>query len=149
MVARQAHDLKDVGSNPAFARLKTKMVKLSNLLAQLRNGYNAHKNIICVESSKDSVKFLNILKQYGLIHGISSIEKNNLKVILKYTTNGNALFSISRVSKPSVKLYFSFRDLWKFHRSYGILIVNTPIGLMCHHEALKAKLGGQVVCYIL
>jgi len=125
------------------------MVKLSNLLAQLRNGYNAHKPIICVDSSKDSVRFLNILKEYGLIHGINQSEKNKLRIILKYTTNTNALFSIGRVSKPSVKVYFSFRDLWKFHKSYGILIVNTPVGLICHHEALKSKLGGQVVCYIL
>ena len=125
------------------------MLNVSDLLAQLRNGSSAHKSMICVKPSKHSIKLLNILKAYGLIHGISNIENRRIKVFLKYQAKSNALFSIGRLSKPSVPVYFSCQDLWKFHKSYGIVIVNTSRGLICHHNALKSNIGGQVVCYIL
>lgn len=125
------------------------MLKVSDLLAQLRNGYSAHKSMICVKPSKHSIKLLNILKAYGLIHGFSKFEFGRLKVSLKYHAKSNALFSIGRLSKPSLPVYFSCRDLWKYHKSYGILIVNTSRGLICHHDALKSGTGGHLVCYIL
>lgn len=125
------------------------MANVCGLLAELRNGYNAHKSMICVQPSKQSLNLLSIFKDYGLILAVSAIENRRVKVYLKYNKQTNALFSIGRLSKPSLPLYFEAKDLWKFHKSYGILIVNTSRGIICHHTALKRKLGGQLVCYIL
>lgn len=125
------------------------MHNASDLLTRLRNGYNAHKSTIRVKPSKQAIKLLNILKDYGLIRGISYVDNRDLLVSLRYNADVNALLSIGRLSKPSVPLHFSSRDLWKFHKSYGVVIVNTSAGLICHHSAIKIKLGGQLVCYIL
>jgi small subunit ribosomal protein S8 len=125
------------------------MANVCGLLAELRNGSNAHKSMICVKPSKDSLNLLSILKDYGLIQAISPIENRRVKVYLKYNKEACAFFSIGRVSRPSLPVYFKAKDLWKFHKSYGILVLQTGRGIICHHTALKRKLGGQLVCYIL
>lgn len=125
------------------------MANVCGLLSELRNGYNAHKSMICVKPSKQSLNLLSIFKDYGLIAGISAIENKRVKVYLKYNKHTGALFSIGRLSRPSVPLHFEVKDLWKFHKSYGLLIVSTSRGLICHHTALKRKLGGHLVCYVL
>jgi small subunit ribosomal protein S8 len=125
------------------------MANVCGLLAELRNGYKAQKAIICVKASKESSNLLSILQDYGLLSAYSKVDNKLIKVYLKYNKQTNALFSIGRVSRPSLPLYFKAKDLWKFHKSYGILVLHTNRGIICHHKALKAKLGGHLVCYIL
>ena len=48
-------------------------------------------------------------------------------------------------SKPSRKLYVSYKDLHKVAGGLGIGIISTSKGLMTTKEAKKQKIGGELI----
>ena len=54
---------------------------------------------------------------------------------------------IKLLSKPSRRLYFSYKDLRPSPRG-GVIIITTPKGVMTEKEARKERVGGQVIAEI-
>jgi small subunit ribosomal protein S8 len=91
-----------------------------------------------------------ILKKEGYIRDFEYIpdgKQGILKVYLKSNTK-EVLTGLKRISKPGLRVYVGKDDLPRVLGGLGIAIISTSQGLMTDHEARKAGLGGEVICYV-
>lgn len=121
---------------------------LSNLLISIQNGSRARRLSILVPNSKFSRNILKVLSKEGYLRGFS-IDLNNLnkiKVYLKYYNNKPVVQKVLRVSKPGIRIYSSVRDLSKYlFPRQSLVLISTSKGLISHKDAMKYKLGGEVL----
>lgn len=124
------------------------MNKYPNILSQLKNGYNAQKSIIKLLNCKDSVQFLNFLKDHGFIKAWFTKDYKELNVHLRYVFAIPSIKKITCFSRPSIPTIISFKDLCRLRNSPGILVLSTPYGLISHKTAISRKIGGDLLAYI-
>jgi small subunit ribosomal protein S8 len=93
-----------------------------------------------------------ILEKEGYLAGVETFQdgsKPMLRVRLAYRDGGEpVLSSITRKSKPSLRVYVKAGDLKMVRSGFGFSIVSTPNGLMTNKEAHKRRLGGELICEI-
>jgi small subunit ribosomal protein S8 len=115
------------------------------MIANIKNGQLARKAYIYQKKKKSCESILNVLWDEGFISGykISKSRHNVLKVFLKYTNGKPTISLLKMVSKPSLKIYYSVKQLWKLDPSQGIVILSTNRGILSVNECKKLKLGGE------
>jgi len=115
------------------------------MVASIKNGQLAKKAYINQRRKKTCESVLNVLWDEGFISGYKT-SKNNpnvLKIFLKYKRNIPAINSIKVLSKPSLRIYYSLKQLWKLDSSKGVIIVSTNKGFMSLNDCKQQKLGGE------
>ena len=115
------------------------------MVANIKNGQLAKKAYIYQKKTFLCQSILNILWDEGFILGykIEQVNIKNLKVFLKYKKGKPSINSIKTVSKPSLRIYYSIKQLWKLDSSKGLLIISTNKGLKSLDDCKKHKLGGE------
>lgn len=118
---------------------------LWNMFANIKNGQLSKQNFILQQKKKICENFLKILWDEGFILGykIDSNNKNMLKIFLKYKNNKPVINSIKIISKPSHKIYYSLKQLWKIDSNKSFIIVSTSQGLKSLTDCKKLKIGGE------
>jgi len=85
--------------------------------------------------------------------GLSPAFSNRLGVVyLRYSNEHGASFcNVKLLSKPSRQLYVSVEGLRKMIKADSVAevyVLNTVKGVMVHSEAMKEKIGGNVIALI-
>ena len=115
------------------------------MFANIRNGQISGRSIILQKRKKICEAFLRILWAEGFILGYK-IDTNNidqLKIFLKYNKNKPAMHSIKFLSKPSRRLYYSAKQIWKIDSNKSFIIFSTNKGLKSILECKKMRIGGE------
>jgi len=120
---------------------------ISDFLTRIRNGYMAHNEEVSVPSSKVVLNLAKAMEENGYISSVETKDKD-LVVKLKYDGKEPVLTGIQRISKPSMRVYSTKKDLPVVMGGMGIAILSTPGGLMTNKEAKKVGVGGEVICYL-
>lgn len=123
---------------------------ISDLLAQVKNGYMARKSLVVVSHSKLKTELAKLLSREGYL-GKVQIQSNgkvkkNISVELVYKDKQPKLTDILRVSKISRRIYVKKNAIPKVLSGLGISIISTPNGLMTDSEAKKKRIGGEIIC---
>ena len=124
------------------------------MLTRLRNAIKVGKTEVVLPYS--NVKFIisNILKKEGYV---SSVEKrksaltsfDEIAIGVKYNSAKNgAIRHLRRISTPGRRLYIGHRDINDSVERRGVTLLSTPKGIMTHKDALKEKVGGEIICEI-
>ncbi len=125
---------------------------VSDLLTRIRNGQQAHKDIVVSPASKIRANVLEVLQREGYIRGYSRADAgvgiNELKIELKYVDGEPVIREITRVSKPGRRVYSRIGDLPRVYNGLGISILSTPRGVMSDNEARAAHVGGEILCRV-
>jgi small subunit ribosomal protein S8 len=125
---------------------------LGDMLARIRNGQRARKNVIESPASKIRANVLEVLQREGYIRGFTRQEVRpgvaELKIELKYVDGEPVIREITRVSKPGRRIYSRIADLPSIYNGLGIAILSTPRGVMSDNEARAANVGGEVLCRV-
>ena len=125
---------------------------LSDLLARIRNGQQAHKDSVSSPASKIRANVLEVLQREGYIRGYSRGEGSpgipELKIELKYVDGEPVIREITRISKPGRRVYSRVADLPRVYNGLGIAILSTPRGVMSDNEARAANVGGEILCRV-
>lgn len=118
---------------------------LWNMFANIKNGQLSKRNIIFQRRKKICEAFLKILWAEGFIIGYKIDEKNinQIKIFLKYSKNKPVIRSIKFLSKPSRRLYYSTKQIWKIDSNKSFLIFSTNKGLKSILECKKLGIGGE------
>ena len=90
--------------------------------------------------------FLKILWDEGFISGYRICSKNNekIEIFLKYKNNGQPVInSIKTISKPSRRIYYSSKQIWKIDSNKNFIIFSTNKGLKSITQCKKSNLGGE------
>lgn len=120
---------------------------LSNLFSKINNGYLSKKTKIIQHNSKQSINILNILIKEGFIKSYKLTTQNQLNIYLKYKQNKPIINQIKRLSKPSRRIYFKNKDLYK--KMNGFYILSTSVGILTDVQAKKLNVGGEAICKII
>jgi small subunit ribosomal protein S8 len=116
-----------------------------NMVANIKNGQLAKKSYIKQPKTKICEALLNILWNEGFILGyrVSKINTNILKIFLKYKNGKPAINNMQMITQPSLRVYYSIKQIWKFDSSKGIIILSTNKGFMSINTCKKLKIGGE------
>jgi len=123
---------------------------LWNMFANIKNGQLTKRSFIYQTRKKICESFLKILWQEGFILGykIDSKDPNLLKIFLKYYNDRPAINSLKVISKPSRRIYFSSKQIWKIDSSKSFIIFSTSKGLKTLLDCKKLKIGGEPVIVV-
>ena len=124
---------------------------ISDMLTRIRNAQQANHATVSCPHSNLRHNIVNVLVEEGFIRDVEVFtDENNhkqLSIELKYFNGKPVIESLKRISKPSLRIYKSYRDI-KPVPGFGIVILSTPSGVMSHHKAKKLKVGGELVCEV-
>ena len=124
---------------------------VGNFITIIRNGITASLPAVYAPYSNLKYQLASILKDEGFIvdFGIEGDgAKKNLKVILKYVDGESAIHEITRVSKPSRRVYKGVCSLKPVIGGLGIAVLTTPRGVVTNKQAKMLNVGGEVICTV-
>ncbi|MFC3606912.1 30S ribosomal protein S8 [Stutzerimonas tarimensis] len=123
---------------------------LADMLTRIRNAQMAEKTVVSMPSSKLKVAVASVLESEGYIGGyqVSSDDKPQLSIELKYFEGRPVIEELKRVSRPGLRQYKSVDQLPKVRGGLGVSIVSTNKGVMTDRGARAAGVGGEVLCTV-
>ena len=123
---------------------------IADMLTRIRNAHHRSKPEVTMPSSKLKASIAKVLFDEGYIGGFNVSEevKPSLTVELKYFEGKPVIEELTRISKPSLRLYVGSDDLPKVRSGLGVAIVSTSNGVMTDRAARSAGIGGEVLCTV-
>jgi small subunit ribosomal protein S8 len=121
---------------------------IADLLTRIRNAAAVGKTEIRVPTSKIKKVVAEQLVKNQYLTGVKLEEgkpRGTLVVTLAEAGSVCPITEIARVSKPGRRVYVSANDIPKVKQGRGIVLVSTSKGVMTGREAIKQKLGGEVL----
>lgn len=124
---------------------------IADMLTRIRNGQMAEKQTISMPSSNLKVSIAKILQEEGYVAAYNVESADNkavLQIELKYFNGKPVIETLERVSRPSLRIYKSAKDLPKVSGGLGVAIISTSKGVMTDRAARAAGIGGEVICNV-
>ena len=121
---------------------------ISNLIISLKNAQKAKHEEVVIPFSKTKLAILEVLKKEGFITAVEKSGKDikkKLIVTLKYEDGAPAITEVKRTSKQSKRVYTGYKDIKSVRNGYGIAVLSTPQGVLSNKEAIKLKVGGELL----
>lgn len=128
------------------------MDTVSEFLTRVRNASSAGHEKVDIPSSNVRKGIAEVLRTTGYIRNFKVVadgKQGMMRIYLKYTAEGNSVFeNIKRESKPGRRKFVNVDAIPKVRNGYGISIVSTNKGILSGREAIKQKVGGELLCTI-
>lgn len=133
------------------------MDTIANFLTQIRNATMANLDTVTVTYSNVRYNIAQILLAEGYISAVKVEEiaphLKHLVITLAYKNIGGSkrqskITKLSRVSRPSQRVYASHKSIPRPLRGLGTVIISTSTGIVTGKEAYKKRLGGEVICEV-
>jgi len=127
---------------------------IADMLTRIRNAVHARHQRVDIPASRFKVEVARILEQEGYVASVKEVNASDespavLRIALKYGPRGeNVITGLERVSRPGRRVYFGRDDVPKVMGGLGTTILTTSQGVMTGRDAIKAGVGGEVLCNI-
>jgi small subunit ribosomal protein S8 len=127
---------------------------IADMLTRIRNAVTAKHTRVDMPTSRIKADIARILQDEGYIQSFKLVEtpgsvQKTLRLSLKYGPHGEKLITgIERISRPGRRVYFGCEDVPDVLAGLGMSILTTSRGVMTGREAVKAGVGGEVLCNI-
>ncbi|HEV2427401.1 MAG TPA: 30S ribosomal protein S8 [Acidimicrobiales bacterium] len=127
---------------------------IADMLTRIRNANTAMFDSVKMPSSKLKESLAQVLAREGYISGYRVSRADGrpgatLEIDLKYSEDRQkTIVGLQRVSRPGLRIYRKSDQMPKVLGGVGVAVVSTSHGLMTDREARKARLGGEVLCYV-
>ncbi|PIU64659.1 MAG: 30S ribosomal protein S8 [Armatimonadetes bacterium CG07_land_8_20_14_0_80_40_9] len=125
---------------------------IADMLTRIRNANMARHEQVNIPASKLKLKIAKILKEERFIKGYDLIKDNKQGIIKLYLGYGpgkeRIMTGLKRVSKPGLRIYSKAGEIPKIRGGLGVSILSTPQGVMTGKQARRARVGGEVICYV-
>jgi len=142
---------------------------IADMLTRIRNAVNARHQRVDMPASRFKTEIARVLEQEGYIQGFRVLEAGDagtksdksgkadkaetpqpiIRILLKYGPRGETVISgLQRVSRPGRRVYFGRDDVPRVMGGLGTSILTTSRGVMTGRDAVKAGIGGEVLCNI-
>lgn len=122
---------------------------IADMLTCIRNAQNAKLCKVIIPFSNIKFTLAQVMYREGYIKNINKIDDKRLEIHLKYFRGNPVIEEITRISKPSLRIYRKHKDLPNIMGGLGIAIVSTSRGIMSNKEAKKQNIGGEIICHII
>jgi small subunit ribosomal protein S8 len=130
---------------------------IADMLTRIRNAVTAKHTRVDMPASRLKVEIARILQDEGYIQGFKVLDEaegkpapsKSLRLFLKYGPHGERLITgVERISRPGRRVYFGRDDVPEVLAGLGTSILTTSRGVMTGKAAVKAGVGGEVLCNI-
>ena len=126
---------------------------IADMLTRIRNAVSSRHARVDMPASRLKAEIARILQDEGYIHGFKLVEEAGarpvIRVFQKYGPHGERVISgIERISRPGRRVYFGREDVPRVLGGLGTSILTTSRGVMSGREAVKAGVGGEVLCNV-
>jgi small subunit ribosomal protein S8 len=128
---------------------------IADMLTRIRNAVSAKHTRVDMPSSRLKAEIARILQDEGYIQGFKLLEDaavagtRTLRLFLKYGPHGERLITgVQRISRPGRRVYFGKEDVPDVLGGLGTSILTTSRGVMTGRAAVKAGVGGEVLCNV-
>jgi len=126
---------------------------IADMLTRIRNAVHQRHQRVDIPASRFKAEIARILEQEGYITGFKLVEPGEerpvIRLALKYGPRGeNVISGLERVSRPGRRVYLGRDDVPKVMGGLGTAILTTSHGVMTGQQAIKAGVGGEVLCNI-
>ena len=132
---------------------------IADMLTRIRNAVGAKHTRVDVPVFRLKAEIARILQDEGYIQAFKVVDEANppkgavpnklLRMFLKYGPHGERVITgIERISRPGRRVYFGREDVPDVLAGLGTSILTTSRGVMTGRSAVKAGVGGEVLCNI-
>lgn len=127
---------------------------IADMLTRLRNSAMAYHETVDMPCSKVKESLADVLVREGYLREARRIKVEGqawdiLRVQLKFDAAHRPVFSsIQRVSRPGRRVYLGYKDIHPLRGGLGVHVFSTPKGIMVDREAVRAKVGGELLCSV-
>ena len=131
---------------------------IADMLTRIRNAVAAKHTRVDMPGSRLKAEIARILQDEGYIQGFKLLDEpvagassvgRTLRLFLKYGPHGERLITgIERISRPGRRVYFGKADVPDVLGGLGTSILTTSRGVMTGRAAVKAGVGGEVLCNV-
>lgn len=123
--------------------------RISDLIIRIKNAVMARRKEIVLDDLKINKAILKVLVSEGFLEDFKAETMANRKALIakiKYEKRIPVLTDLLVVSKPSLRKYIGASDILDVQRKgRHTIILSTSKGIMTGREALKKKIGGEVL----
>nr|QIS92027.1 ribosomal protein S8 [Prosopanche americana] len=113
-----------------------------NIIIHIKNASLSNKKITRIPLNNTSNNILKLLLKEGFIDNFIK-HKSNYSIILK-----KKIF-VKIISKPSQRIYISYKKIPKKFNGKGIFFISTSQGIITDREAKLNKIGGELIFYVV
>src|ERR1044072_1317470 len=128
---------------------------IADMLARIRNATQSRHPRVEMPLSRLKVEIAKILESEGYIQAVQVGEQKNgeregpRRVFLKYGPRGERIITgLERVSRPGRRVYFGRDDVPAVLAGLGAGTLTTSRGALPRKEAVRAGVGGEVLCNV-
>jgi small subunit ribosomal protein S8 len=119
---------------------------IGDFLIRLKNMARAKKKEVALPGNKLIVSVAKALEKASFLENVKEKDKT-VSLNLRYAYKEPVLTNIKLISKPGLRIYKNVSELEK-KKGASILIISTPKGILTHREAIKERIGGEVIAEV-
>ena len=125
---------------------------IADFLTRIRNAGMARHETVVMPHSKMKAEMARILTEQGYVESYSErgdSAQKELVIELKYDPDGRrAIRGLRRMSRPGRRVYRKQTNIPRVLDGLGVAILSTSRGILTDHEARRAGIGGEVLCFV-
>ena len=121
---------------------------VADMLTRIRNAIAVGKTEIRVPTSKLKFAVADKLQKINYLEKVEIEEaqpRGILHVVINKEGENARINEISKVSTPGRRIYTGVNEIPKVKSGRGTVLISTSKGIMTGSEALKNKLGGEIL----
>ncbi|KKQ41755.1 MAG: 30S ribosomal protein S8 [Microgenomates group bacterium GW2011_GWC1_37_8] len=120
---------------------------LGDFLIRIKNASLANKRTLDVPKSKLIKSVANALEKEGFIDEVKE-DKTKISLRIVYRSKEPIISEVHLISKPGLRIYKNVEELEKIKGPF-VYLISTPKGVISMQQAIKKRLGGEVLAKIL
>jgi small subunit ribosomal protein S8 len=126
---------------------------LADMLTRIRNASRVKFDTVDIPASRLKASVVKLFKREGYIKDFKVVSNDNnkktLRVFLRYDKHNQPIITgLTRVSKPSLRVYADKDTIPSIRNGLGLAIISTSKGVLTDREARELNVGGEVLCFI-
>ncbi len=121
---------------------------IADFLTRVRNAIRAGHTKVDIPANKTKAAICKVLKDEGYIRSFKIMAKEPHKINLRVNLKEDAIIDLQRVSKPGLRIYRNYKDMPRVLSGLGTAVISTSLGVMSSREAIKKKVGGEILCNV-
>ena len=120
---------------------------IGDFIIRIKNANLSGKETVSMYTSKNKIAIADALLRAGYIKSFSKNSTGRmLDIVLNYKSDKTPkITNVQRISKPSRRVYQKSSEIKPFKSGFGAIIISTPAGILSNREAVKQKVGGEVL----
>ena len=119
---------------------------VSDLIIRIKNAGKARKESVLLPYSKLKEAIATVLVAEGFLKSVSKKKTSpTLEVVLNYHNGESKIKDVERISKSSRRIYKGFEEIHLSKGGFGKTIFSTPKGILTDRQAIRERVGGEVL----